>query len=107
MYVAGVQPVGARGLGGLQAVVAEPLPPPASARGGTELARELLPARLVMLDEAVVFLRDGTAVDHRPVELRQEHAARRYREDGDPDPDDSGDHRSGDHRTPRRRRSRR
>ena len=34
--------------------------------------------------EAVVFPRDGKPLDQRPVQLRQERANARYREDGKP-----------------------
>jgi len=81
MQITGVQTVGARSLGSVSAVVTDPdqvtragvVTPERENASGTP--RALIP-------EAVVFPRDGKPVDRRPVRLRNQRAAVRYREDG-------------------------
>jgi len=78
MQITGVQSVGARSLGSVTAAVAVTDPtrvvsaPPERENAGTN-TRPLSP-------EAVVFPRDGKPLDRRPVQLRQQRAKARYRE---------------------------
>jgi hypothetical protein len=77
--VAGVQPIGSRGFGSLQGVVVDTKPPqpytPAS-----EGERNAPRAQHTVTQEPVVFPRDGLPTDQRPVHLRQQKAAARYKE---------------------------
>jgi len=80
MQITGVQAVGARSLGSVTAAVAVSDP----ARVTTATAdREYRPSAVrTFWAEAVVFPRDGKPLDRRPVQLRQQRANARYREDG-------------------------
>ena len=83
MEITGVQTVGARSLGSVSATVTNSSPATPTVGGAGDgdhtgaAARELHP-------EAVVFPREGKPLDQRPVDLRQERATTRYREDGRP-----------------------
>lgn len=79
MYVAGVQSVGARSLGGVQAAVAEPKPVVglATPEDATRLSAGAARTREA---EVVVFPRRGPRLDQRPDDLKQRRAAGRYRE---------------------------
>ena len=77
MHVAGVQPVGARGLGGVQAVVTDAKPAPVSAPAH---AGQQNRSPMTVTAEPVLFMRDGIPADQRPVHLRQQKAAARYKE---------------------------
>ena len=82
MEVTGVQPVGARSLGAVQATVTDSTQSGGRASAGPA-DRDSTPAiPRAMYAEAVVFPRDGKPLDQRPVQLRQERAAARYRRDG-------------------------
>ena len=82
MEVTGVQPVGARSLGGVQATVTDSTQ--YGSRGSPAAPeRDSTPAiPRAQFPEAVVFPRDGTPIDQRPVHLRQARASARYRRDG-------------------------
>ncbi len=80
MQITGVQTVGARSFGSVTnaVTVTEPGRLPGAGRerdGSTSTPRTLTP-------EPVVFPRDGKPLDRRPVQLRQQRANARYREDG-------------------------
>lgn len=77
--VAGVQPVGSRGLGSLQGVVVDTKPPPPSPTA-PEGQRNAPAAQHTVTQEPVVFPRDGLPADQRPVHLRQLKAEARYKE---------------------------
>jgi hypothetical protein len=82
MEVTGVLPVGARSLGGVLVTVSD------STQYGNRSSsnapdRENTPSvPRASFPEPVVFPRDGTPLDHRPVQLRQARAAQRYKRDG-------------------------
>jgi hypothetical protein len=84
MFVAGVQPVGAKGLGTVQVAAVETRDTArilgANVRERGPDGSEVKPGE----PEPVVFPRDGVPLDRRPVSLRREHAVTRYRHDGDP-----------------------
>ena len=77
--VAGVQPIGSRGFGSLQGVVVE-TKPPQSFTPAPEGERNAPAAQHAFTQEPVVFPRDGLPADQRPVHLRQQKAAARYKE---------------------------
>jgi hypothetical protein len=82
MQLTGVQPVGAKGLSTLQASVVDGKD---TGRLGASDSRERGPALQYARagePQPVVFPREGTPLDQRPVDLRREHATARYREDG-------------------------
>lgn len=85
MMVTGVQPVGARGLSGVQATVTD-TSRDVSARARSEGAPERAGESQAKPDDPqpVVFPRAGVNLDQRPVALRHHQATERYREDGDP-----------------------
>jgi hypothetical protein len=92
MMVTGVQPVGARGLSGVQATVTD-TSRDVSARtrseGESERAGE---AQAKPNDpQPVVFPRTAVNLDQRPVALRHHQATERYREDGGDQRDRQGD----------------
>jgi hypothetical protein len=80
MQVAGFQPVGSRGLGSLQAAVTDVKPAPSftTPSNGGERGFNSVPHTVTA--EPVVFPRDGLPADQRPVHLRQQKAAARYKE---------------------------
>jgi len=83
MLVTGAQPVGAKGVTSVQATVvdlkeATRLGFDLDQDGGRHGARRLKAGE----PQPVVFPRSDVGVDHRPVALRQQHAAARYRSDG-------------------------
>jgi len=85
MEVTGVQTVGARSLGGVQVTtVADSTKYDGAPRQSPDSPeRDSAPAvSRESFPEAVVFPRDGTPLDRRPVQLRQARAAARYRRDG-------------------------
>ena len=82
MEVTGVQPVGARSLGGVQVTVTDSTQY-GNRSSGDAPERDSTPAiPRAAYPEAVVFPRDGTPLDRRPVQLRHARAAARYRRDG-------------------------
>ena len=84
MEVTGVQPVGARSLGGVQVTtVGDTTQYDGRRQSGNAPERDSTPAiPRESYPEAVVFPRDGTPLDRRPVQLRHARAAARYRRDG-------------------------
>ncbi|HWS45486.1 MAG TPA: hypothetical protein VN636_06470 [Acidimicrobiia bacterium] len=81
MIVTGAQPVGSRGVSAVQATVTD----------AKDTARAASPSDpdQARHDNAkpgepqpVVFPRSGVGLDQRPVELRRQQAAARYRDDG-------------------------
>jgi hypothetical protein len=82
MEITGVQPVGARSLGSVQATVSDSSAS-ANRTVATPADRESTPSvPRSSIPEVVVFPRDGTPIDRRPVQLRHARAAARYRRDG-------------------------
>jgi len=79
MEITGVQPVGARSLGSVSAAVSDSTA--YSGRPSAERESTTAPPRSLYA-EAVAFPRDGKPLDRRPVQLRQERAQVRYRDDG-------------------------
>jgi hypothetical protein len=77
--VAGVQPIGSRGFGSLQGVVVDTKPPQTNPPA-PEGQRNAPAAQHTVTQEPVVFPRDGLPADQRPVHLRQQKAAARYKE---------------------------
>jgi len=83
MEVTGIQAVGARGFTAVQATVTESSQSDRQASAGPAAERDSTPAiPRSALPEAVVFPRDGTPIDRRPVQLRHARATARYRRDG-------------------------
>ena len=85
MEITGVQAVGARSLGSVSVTVtnASPTAPTVGAIGDADHAGAGAALREVH-PETVVFPREGKPLDQRPVDLRQQRATARYREDGRP-----------------------
>jgi hypothetical protein len=82
MEITGVQPVGARSLGSVSATVSDSTAYSARPSAATvERDNAVAPPRSLYA-EAVAFPRDGKPLDRRPVQLRQERAQVRYRDDG-------------------------
>jgi hypothetical protein len=81
MQITGVQSVGARSLGSVSATVSDT---GQDARAASVVAEREGPSGSPrpLTPEAVVFPHDGKPVDHRPVRLRHQRAAARFREDG-------------------------
>ena len=78
-------------MSGVQATVADPKD---LAERGTAAAAgdgESDAPTHVATPQPVVFPRSSVALDQRPVALRHQHAASRYRQDGNPDPDSNGE----------------
>jgi hypothetical protein len=91
MLVTGVQAVGAKGMTAIQGTVVDIKE---ATRAGVDGDREgdHAAGRRAKAGEPqpVVFPRSNVAIDRRPVAMRQEHAATRYRSDGgDADHDDA------------------
>lgn len=80
MQVAGAQPVGSRGLSGLQVVVSDPPAPVGKADARAAAPRSFVATPTLMTAEPVVFPRGGLPLDPRPVQLRRRTAEKRYRE---------------------------
>jgi len=80
MHIAGVQPVGSKGLASLQLVVADRDAVKQVVDPRTNAPRVLVPAPNTISREPVVFPREGLPMDQRPPHLRQQKAAVRYRE---------------------------
>lgn len=88
MIVTGVQPVGARGLGTLQVAAVDAKDVARSGKTG-DTDREASTAAVRAADaQPVVFPRAGVGLDQRPVAMRQQQAAQRYKRDGDNDEKD-------------------
>jgi hypothetical protein len=83
VQIIGVQSVGARSLGSVSTTVADTTEYSPKAGAGA-LDRDRSSAARTTHPEAVVFPRDGKPLDQRPVQLRQQRADERYREDGRP-----------------------
>jgi hypothetical protein len=82
MEITGVQPVGARSLGSVSAAVSDStVSSGRPSAGALERDSTVAPPRSLYA-EAVAFPRDGKPLDRRPVQLRQERAQVRYRDDG-------------------------
>jgi hypothetical protein len=81
MLVTAVQPVGARGLGTVQAGVTRAQFASPAAHADTVAAAESRPA-VPDAPQPVLFLRGHANVDTRPESLRLRHAVERYRSDG-------------------------
>jgi len=83
MLVTGVQAAGSKGLTAVQATVVDSKD---AARFGADGDHDGEYGGAVRSKQGepqpVVFPRKGVPVDQRPVSLRQQHAARRYRSDG-------------------------
>ena len=79
MQITGVQSVGARSLGSVTAAVTVSEPGRAAVVAPPERENGSSPPR-PLSPEAVVFPRDGKPIDRRPVQLRQQRAKARYRE---------------------------
>jgi hypothetical protein len=91
MLVTGVQAVGAKGVTAIQGTVVDIKE---ATRAGVDGDREgdHAAGRRAKAGEPqpVVFPRSNVPIDRRPVAMRQEHAATRYRSDGgDADHDDA------------------
>jgi hypothetical protein len=96
MIVTGVQSVGSKGFSAVQGAVADTK----DAKTGTESERAEVAGKGTATltkpgePQPVVFPRSGLPMDQRPVALRQDQAAQRYREDGGSgDADHDGDSR--------------
>jgi hypothetical protein len=80
MLVTAIQPVGARGLGTVQATVTRaPTATEQPVYGEVSAERTATPGT----PQPVYFLREGMVLDMRPHDLRLKHAVERYREDGE------------------------
>ena len=82
MQILAVQSVGARGLGTVTASVSDDAPAVSRATVATLDRENSTSTPRTLVAEAVVFPRDGKPLDRRPVQLRQQRADARYREDG-------------------------
>jgi len=90
MFVTGVQPAGSKGLNSVQGAVIDTTKD-ASRAAAVDTDRDHGGQPKPGDPQPVVFPREGdTALDQRPVALRQQHAAARYREDGHPERDERG-----------------
>ena len=87
MLVTGVQPAGAKGVSSVQGAVVEVKDAVRTGSAGSEAARGAGVPLKPGDPQPVVFPRQGLPVDQRPVELRREQAAARYRGDGGSDHD--------------------
>lgn len=87
MYVTGIQPVGGRGVGGVQPLVAVPrtttTTDEATTAAGARAATGHVARNLTVEEQAVVFPRGGPNIDWRPVDVRRREAEGRYREAND------------------------
>lgn len=96
MMVTGVQPVGARNLGGVQ-VSLQRDPVTLSRAGDTDDADDRADAGpAARTPQPVVLPRDGVPVDGRPLELRRAEAIVRYQRDGGRDDEDDDEQPRGD-----------
>ena len=91
MIVTGVQSVGAKGVSAVQVTAADPKDLADRGRAAAAGDRDTDFAGRSASVQPVVFPRSSVALDQRPVSLRHQHAASRYREDGNPDPDSDGE----------------
>jgi hypothetical protein len=82
MEITGVQSVGARSLGSVSATVSDSTQYNGRASVATLDRENTAFAPRALYPEAVAFPRDGKPLDQRPVQLRQQRANTRYREDG-------------------------
>jgi hypothetical protein len=90
MIVTGVVSTGSKGVSGVQATVADPKDLADRGRAASP-ERDTDTSARAGTPQPVVFPRSGVALDQRPVALRHQHAASRYRRDGNPDPDSDGE----------------
>jgi len=82
MLVTGVQPAGAKGVAEVQGTVVDVKAATRVGAGGDrDGERSVAPTRSGN-PQPVVFPRKGVPVDQRPVSLRHQQAAARYRSDG-------------------------
>jgi hypothetical protein len=84
MEITGVQTVGARSLGSVSATVSDPTVSSGRANVGAPEREIGTATSRTLYAEAVAFPRDGKPLDRRPVQLRQQRAQARYRDDGSP-----------------------
>jgi len=91
MLVTGVQAAGARSVTAIQGAAVDTRVVARAGDDGTLDDDETAAARVKAGEsQPVVFPRAGIAMDQRPVAMRHEHAAARYRSaGGDTDPDDA------------------
>jgi hypothetical protein len=89
MMVTGVQPVGSKGLSAVSVTASDPKDAARARVGGEPERGGDGPVSRPGEPQPVVFPRSGLPLDQRPVELRQQRAAERYRSDGG---DDGGEH---------------
>ncbi|HEV7526578.1 MAG TPA: hypothetical protein VGP92_16535 [Acidimicrobiia bacterium] len=85
MLVTGVQAVGSKGMTAIQGAVVDTKDSTRSARevDGDRDGNRAVGAPVKKGDpQPVVFPRKGLPMDHRPVSMRHEQAAARYRRDG-------------------------
>ena len=82
MQILAVQSVGARGLGSVTASVSDDAQTATRATVAPLDRENSTSTPRTLVAEAVVFPRDGKPLDRRPVQLRQQRADARYREDG-------------------------
>ncbi len=80
MHVAGVQPVGSRGLSGVTVAASDPQAGQRSVSARPDVNRPPNAPPRTVTAEPVVFPREGLPVDQRPLPLRTLKAATRYRE---------------------------
>ena len=86
MLVTGVQAAGSKGLTAVQGTVVDTKATTRAGFDGDHNADRISGTRAKAGDpQPVFFPRAGLAMDHRPVSMRQEHAARRYLSDGGED----------------------
>ena len=88
MIVTGVQPVGAKGVNTVQVAAIDSREVSRSAKPAHPETDPSAPQKAGE-PQPVVFPRAGLGLDQRPVELRHQYAAARYKEDGGAG-DDSG-----------------
>jgi len=82
MEITGVQTVGARSLGSVSATVSDSTVYLGRSNAGSAEPQSTTAPPRSLYAEAVAFPRDGKPLDRRPVQLRQERAQVRYRDDG-------------------------
>lgn len=107
MYVTGIQPVGGRGVGGVQPLVAVPrttttTDEATTAAGARAAASGQMARNLAIEGQAVVFPRGGPNLDWRPVDVRRREAEDRYREANDLLGDDDDETADDEHDDPDR-----
>jgi hypothetical protein len=91
MLVTGVQAVGSKGLTAVQGTVVDPKDATRLGRDGDSNSEHsaAVGAKRRGEPQPVVFPRKGVPVDQRPVAMRHEQAAARYRADGGDHHDDA------------------